>query len=72
MSVPNSYWTVMMLMPSLENESYSLTPLEVLMACSSGVVMVRSTSFGEAPVVDREHGEVREREVGDQLLLERA
>ena len=49
MSVPNSYWMVMMLMPSLENESYSLTPLEVLMTCSSGVVMVRSMSFGEAP-----------------------
>ena len=49
MSVPNSYCTVMMLMPSLENESYSLTPFEVLIACSSGVVTVRSTSAGEAP-----------------------
>ena len=49
MSVPNSYCTVMMLMPSLENESYSLTPLVPLIACSSGVVMLRSTSFGEAP-----------------------
>ncbi len=49
MSVPNSYWTVMMLKPSFENESYSLMPLEVLIACSSGVVMVRSTSAGEEP-----------------------
>ena len=49
MSVPNSYSTVMMLMPSLENESYSLTPLVVLIACSSGVVTLRSTSPGEDP-----------------------
>ncbi len=49
MSVPNSYWMVMMLRPSLENESYSLMPLEVLIACSSGVVMLRSTSEGEEP-----------------------
>lgn len=49
MSVPNSYWTVMMLMPSLENESYSLTPLVVLMDCSSGVVTLRSTSLGDVP-----------------------
>ncbi len=49
MSVPNSYWTVMMLMPSLENESYSLTPLVVLIDCSSGVVTLRSTSLGDAP-----------------------
>ena len=40
MSVPNSYCTVMMLMPSLENESNSLMPLEVLSACSIGVVIV--------------------------------
>jgi hypothetical protein len=49
MSVPNSYCTVMMLMPSLEKESYSLTPLLFLIACSSGVVMFFSTSVGEAP-----------------------
>src|SRR5665647_126124 len=36
-SVPNSYCTVTMLMPSLENESNSLTPFEVLIACSIGV-----------------------------------
>ena len=48
MSVPNSYSTMMMLMPSLENESYSLMPLEVLSACSIGVVTVRSTSFADA------------------------
>ncbi len=49
MSVPNSYCTVMMLMPSFENESYSLMPLEVLSTCSIGVVTLRSTSEGEAP-----------------------
>ena len=49
MSVPNSYCTVMMLMPSLENESNSLMPLEVLSACSIGVVMLRSTSAGDEP-----------------------
>ena len=49
MSVPNSYSMVMMLIPSLENESNSLTPLEVLIACSSGVVMFRSTSLGDEP-----------------------
>ncbi len=49
MSVPNSYSTMMMLMPSLENESNSLMPLEVLSACSIGVVMLRSTSFADAP-----------------------
>ncbi len=49
MSVPNSYSMVMMLIPSLENESNSLTPLEVLIACSSGVVMLRSTSLGDEP-----------------------
>ncbi len=49
MSVPNSYWTVMMLMPSLENESNCLTPLIVLMVCSSGVVTLRSTSLGDVP-----------------------
>ena len=49
MSVPNSYCTVMMLMPSLEKESYSLMPLEVLSACSSGVVTLRSTSAADEP-----------------------
>ena len=49
MSVPNSYSMVMMLIPSLENESNSLTPLEVLIACSSGVVMLRSTSSARSP-----------------------
>ncbi len=49
MSVPNSYSIVMMLTPSLENESNALTPLVALTACSSGVVMVRSTSLGDDP-----------------------
>ncbi len=49
MSVPNSYCTVMMLKPSLENESNSLMPLEVLSACSIGVVTLRSTSAGDEP-----------------------
>ncbi len=49
MSVPNSYSMVMMLTPSLEKESNCLTPLVVLITCSSGLVTVRSTSLGDDP-----------------------
>ena len=71
MSVPNSYSTVMMLMPSLENESYCLTPLEVPTACSSGAVTSRSMPARRGSLVRGEHRQVGEGEVGDQLLLQR-
>ena len=70
MSVPNSYCTMMMLVPSLEKESYSLIPLVVLIACSIGTVTLRSTSLGEAPMSSGEDGQVGELHVGDQFLLE--
>ena len=49
MSVPNSYSTVMMLMPSFEKELYAFTSLVILTACSSGDVTPRSTSPAARP-----------------------
>jgi hypothetical protein len=49
MSVPNWYWAMMMLMPSLEYEDSSSSAGEPFRAVSIGVVMPRSTSPGAAP-----------------------